>query len=39
MANQEMKICAEEALNGNLEDCARLLFPQEGESTPRLRFN
>lgn len=34
-----MKICAEEALNGNLEDCARLLFPQEGESTPRLRFN
>ena len=24
--------------NGNLEDCARLLFPQEDETTPRLRF-
>ena len=23
---------------GNMEDCARLLFPQEGETTPRLRF-
>ena len=39
MANQEMKICAEEALNGNLEDCARLLFPQEGETMPKLRFS
>ena len=38
MANQDMNMCAEEALKGNLEDCARLLFPQEGESTPRLRF-
>ena len=24
--------------NGKLEDCARMLFPQEGETTPRLRF-
>lgn len=24
--------------NNNMEDCARLLFPQEGETTPRLRF-
>lgn len=23
---------------GNLEDCTRMLFPQEGESAPRLRF-
>lgn len=28
----------DETSNGNLEDCARLLFPQEGETTPRLRF-
>ena len=28
----------DETVNGKLEDCARMLFPQEGESTPRLRF-
>lgn len=28
----------DETVNGKLEDCARMLFPQEGETTPRLRF-
>ena len=28
----------DETANGKLEDCARMLFPQEGETTPRLRF-
>lgn len=28
----------DETANGKLEDCARILFPQEGETTPRLRF-
>lgn len=28
----------DESSNGNLEDCARLLFPQEDETKPRLRF-
>lgn len=28
----------DETSSGKLEDCARLLFPQEGETTPRLRF-
>lgn len=27
-----------ESIDGNLEDCARLLFPQEGETKPKLRF-
>ncbi len=27
-----------ESIDGNLENCARLLFPQEGETIPRLRF-
>ena len=31
MAKQKITI-------GNLEDCARMLFPQRGEVTPRLRF-
>lgn len=28
----------DETANGKLEDCDRMLFPQEGETTPRLRF-
>ena len=28
----------DETANGKLEDYARMLFPQEGETTPRLRF-
>ena len=28
----------DDTANGKLEDCARMLFPQEGETTPRLRF-
>ena len=28
----------DETANGKLEDCARMLFPQEGETSPRLRF-
>lgn len=28
----------DETANGKLEDCARMLFPREGETTPRLRF-
>ena len=28
----------DETSNDKLEDCARLLFPQEGETIPRLRF-
>lgn len=31
-------ITNDETANGKLEDCARMLFPQEGETTPRLRF-
>jgi len=27
-----------ESTSGSLEDCAKMLFPQEGETTPRLRF-
>ena len=29
---------ADVQMNGSLEDCARSLFPAEGETTPRLRF-
>lgn len=38
MTNHDITLHPDEALNGNLEDCARLLFPQKGESKPRLRF-
>ena len=29
---------ADGQISGSLEDCSRSLFPAEGESTPRLRF-
>ena len=29
---------ADEQMGGSLEDCARSMFPAEGETTPRLRF-
>ena len=34
----ELVFTTDEMLSGNIEDCACMLFPQEGEKRPKLRF-
>ena len=34
----EMVLTTNDRIDSNLEECASLLFPQKGETTPRLRF-